>query len=107
MAKDLHTNSLESYHDLATFKKVLDSDKVLRMADAPSFRRGWNDAAQDTCENAPLASVGGEDLIFNMRPPDYIAVADEAEYLAGYRASCLNMYGVDWEFKGGRDKTTK
>jgi hypothetical protein len=42
------------------------------------------------CEGCLFSSVGSE---FDMQAPDYIKPEDRAEYLAGYEAQVLNMYG--------------
>lgn len=52
--------------------------------------RGAIHAYQDRCEGCDFASVGSE---FDMKAPDYIKPEDRAEYLAGYRAQVLIMYG--------------
>ena len=61
-----------------------------------AFAHGWFDCVMDGNENAPFGSVGGKDKRGEMRAPESIQSKDECEYLAGYRASALQQYGVDW-----------
>lgn len=61
------------------------------------FGRGFQDAAQDACENAPFASIGGLDARNEMKPPSYITPAERAFYLDGYRAFARATYGADWK----------
>lgn len=65
-----------------------------------AFGRGMSDAAQDRCENAPFASVGGLERRTSMRAPSYVSSGDEGEYLRGYRYGALIAYGPGWETAG-------
>jgi hypothetical protein len=60
------------------------------------FERGRMDCIMDSCENAPFASIGGLSARESLTAPKYIAPADAAEYLRGYEAQALAMYGDDW-----------
>ena len=102
--KDLRSGALSSYHDMKSFELELEEGWAVRRAETAAFKRGENDAVQDACENAPFASIGGKDCLFNMKVPDYIDATDKCEYLAGYRACCLEMYGIDWELEKGRSQ---
>ncbi len=61
-----------------------------------AFARGASNCYQDRCENCPFSSVGGLERRSNMRAPEYVAAADAEDYLRGYRAQALDMYGADW-----------
>ena len=52
--------------------------------------RGANDAYQDMCEGCLFSSVGSE---YDMKAPYYIKPVDHADYLAGYEAEVLHIYG--------------
>lgn len=60
------------------------------------FGRGFSDAGQDACENAPFASIGGLEKRTNMQAPSYITPAEQTLYLDGYRAFARATYGDDW-----------
>jgi hypothetical protein len=57
--------------------------------------RATADAAQDSMENAPFASVGGLDNRACLVAPPW-AAGHEDEYLEGYSEAALGMYGPDW-----------
>lgn len=80
-------------HDNTSFEWIDE-----RPSDA--FYRGLTDCYQDTCEGCPFASVGGLGARRDMKPPKYVADADRADYLAGYRAQARLHYGVDWATYG-------
>ena len=67
------------------------------MAINEARRRGRSDASMDRYENAPFGSVGGIDKRTDMTAPYYIAEEDQKQYLDGYRAQCLEMFGEGWE----------
>ena len=69
--------------------------KVVHTGD--SFARGYMNAYQDMCENAPFASVGGLEKRTAMVAPRYITPAEHGEYIRGYRVAAQLMYGKDWE----------
>lgn len=58
-----------------------------------TFLRGRADCYQDRCEGCDFASIGGEDKRFEMRAPDYVKPEDAEEYLRGYRAMAIGLYG--------------
>lgn len=58
--------------------------------------RGRDDAAQDSMENAPFASVGGLGQRTNLQLPKYIPEEFRHEYLAGYAQQCRLMFGAGW-----------
>lgn len=60
------------------------------------FSRGFSDAGQDACENAPFASIGGLDKRSAMVAPKYIIAEERERYLDGYRAFARATYGADW-----------
>lgn len=62
-----------------------------------SFERGRLDCAQDACENAPFASVGGMDARKVMVRPHWISESDWPEYLRGYQAGAALCHGDGWE----------
>lgn len=61
-----------------------------------NWRRGHLDCVQDSCENCPFASVGGLEQRHHPIAPNYIPGGLAAEYLAGYEAAALELYGADW-----------
>lgn len=68
-----------------------------------AFLRAVTDCIQDSCENAPFASVGGLDKREDMTAPAYITKhgdAYTAEWLRGYTTSACAMYGDDWRTCG-------
>lgn len=68
-----------------------------RIARALSFMHGVDDCVQDSCENAPFASVGGLDARAAMVAPKYASPGQEAEYLRGYTMQARASYGADWQ----------
>jgi len=74
-------------------------EAVFEYANKPSerFMRGHADCAQDACENAPFASVGGMDARKNMIRPHWISESDWPEYLRGYQAGAALCHGDGWE----------
>jgi hypothetical protein len=62
-----------------------------------SFKRGHADCAQDACENAPFASVGGMDARKDMMRPHWISESDWPEYLRGYQVGAALCHGDGWE----------
>ena len=70
---------------------------VIREGESDVHQRGRNDAYQDRCENCHFSSVGGLESRSNMQVPSYISEEQAEEYLEGYRAECLDLFGEDWE----------
>jgi len=68
---------------------------VYIIQDDPS-ERAKLDCIQDSCENAPFASVGGLEARANLQAPKWICEEDRAQYIAGYEAQALATYGEDW-----------
>jgi hypothetical protein len=86
------------YDSLADVEKIhghVGKTEVVWTSDL--FSRGRIDCVQDRCENCPFASVGGLEQRSSMSAPKYIAPGDAAEYLRGYRAGALLVFGADWE----------
>jgi len=90
---------------VAVYPSIDDAAKVhghegteFRWHNRPSdaFRRGVADAAQDACENAAFASIGGLDARTSPTVPAYIPADDREEWLRGYEAAALTMHGDDW-----------
>jgi hypothetical protein len=90
---------------IAVYATLDDATKVhghpgteFRWFNRPSraFEHGRDNATQDACENCPFAGIGG--LASRNAPsvPAYVADADRDEWLRGYTAACLLMYGDDW-----------
>lgn len=71
---------------------VRDLDLVGYGASA-AFLRGRTDCYQDRCEGCGFASIGGEDKRFEMSAPAYIEAGDADEYLRGYKAMAIGLYG--------------
>lgn len=72
---------------------------VFEYAGCPSeaFMRGHGDCAQDACENAPFASVGGLGARKSMLRPHWVSEPDWPEYLRGYQAGDALCHGDGWE----------
>lgn len=64
------------------------------------FDRGFGDAAQDACENAPFASVGGLERRDSLVAPAYITPDERQAYLRGYEMFAMTSYGKDWRTCG-------
>ncbi len=62
-----------------------------------AFDRGYADCAQDVCENAPFASVGGLGARKAMARPHWVPESDWPEYLRGYQAGAALCHGDGWE----------
>ena len=61
------------------------------------FKRGAENCALDSIENAPFSSVGGLESRHELKAPHYIAAEDHEEYLAGYVAEARSIDGDDWQ----------
>lgn len=61
-----------------------------------AFMDGRDNAVQDQMENAPFGSIGGIGARSKPQVPAYVAEDNREEWLAGYVAACLVMYGADW-----------
>lgn len=74
-------------------------DAIFEFVGLPSeaFNRGYADCAQDTCENAPFASVGGLGARKAMARPHWVPESDWPEYLRGYQAGAALCHGDGWE----------
>lgn len=55
------------------------------------WSRGWVTAIQDDMEGVPEGC--------GPTPPDYIPQHERADYERGYRSSCMQAYGANWEPK--------
>ena len=63
---------------------------------SPSYHRGNFDCQLDDWENAPFSSTGGLDNRNNLTTPKWIAEQDRTQYLEGYQAAALELYGLGW-----------
>lgn len=90
------------YDDIETLEKIHGhGGKTKIVHTGAPFERGFTDAAQDMCENAPFASIGGlekraalaklEDVA-----PSYLTQHERARWCDGYRAFAMATYGRDW-----------
>jgi len=61
------------------------------------FEHGRSNCYQDRCENVPFASIGGLEARGQPRPPRWISADDWPEYLRGYIACAVHLYGEDWQ----------
>ena len=62
-----------------------------------AFQRGQMECIQDRCENIPFAGLGGLENRMTPKAPDYIPAEDVDDFIAGYKAAALEMYGDDWQ----------
>lgn len=77
-----------------------DGGTVVEWYDAPAtatFSRGAIDCQQSAFENCPFSDIGGLECRSNMQLPKYVTSEDGPEYLRGYRAAALTMFGTDWQ----------
>lgn len=61
-----------------------------------AYDRGRTDCAQDACENAPFACVGGLAMRAAPRVPAWVPEDDRDEWLRGYTSAACEAYGDDW-----------
>lgn len=61
-----------------------------------AFMHGRDNAVQDYAENSAFASIGGVGERAAPTAPAYVPEEDREEWLAGYVAACLVMWGPGW-----------
>jgi len=79
-ARTVHIQHMGGRGEPTTWRLVWSTD---------GFARGWVVAAQDDMEGAPEGS--------GPTPPDYIPEHQRADYERGYRSSCMQASGADWQ----------
>lgn len=89
------------YKDRKTLEKIhLHEGKTKLVVVGAPFERGFSDAGQDMCENAPFASIGGLEKRNAMVAPKYLTPDERERYLDGYRVFARIQYGEDWKTCG-------